>query len=162
MARETGFHSAYERTYTLPSSLSRRRRSPEWRWRAAAWLCARSRNQVVRTIDAECYGKSQFFSNCLLAFFLLHGDLEAGGHIAMQADRHIVFAQALQRLVELDLAAVDVKAFLGQGIREVRRTDRTEKGVLLADFARELERNIIELFGQLLGCGLFAGRFAGR
>src|SRR4051812_31142222 len=109
-------------------------RSPERRWQSADWLCAWSRNQSVLQVDDEISRRFQRIANLLLAFFLLHRNLEAGSHIAMQADRHIVFAQALQRLVELDLAAVDVEAFLGQRVREIRGGDRTEEVVFLADF----------------------------
>ena len=43
-------------------------------------------------------------------------------------------------------------------MRDVNRGDRTEKVVVLADLAREYQRDIVELREQLFRLGLFLGR----
>ncbi len=48
-------------------------------------------------------------------------------------------AQRLERLGQLDLPLVDVEALLLQRLRDVRRSDRTVEGVVLADAAGDLD-----------------------
>ena len=44
-----------------------------------------------------------------LFFQLPHNHLHLRGHVAVKLDRHAEFAQLLQRLVEMDLALLDVE-----------------------------------------------------
>ena len=55
----------------------------------------------------------------LLCGFFLNHDLQVGGHIFVQLDRYREFAHAFEWLVDLNLAAVDIKALLGQCISDV-------------------------------------------
>ena len=55
----------------------------------------------------------------------------------MQLDRDVELANGLQRLVELDLAAIDVEALVLQLVRDVGRGDRTEELIVLARLAGE-------------------------
>jgi hypothetical protein len=58
--------------------------------------------------------------------FFFHRDFDLADHIAMQADRHFKLAQALDRLIELQFAPVNVEAFVLQRFRNVRRGDRSK------------------------------------
>src|SRR5437660_9660275 len=80
--------------------------------------------------------------------FFLHRDLHLAHHVAMQADWHFELADVLERLIELDLAAVNVEALALQRLGDIRRGDRTEQVVFLAGFALEAERGAVQLFGQ--------------
>ena len=55
----------------------------------------------------------------LLCGFFLDHDLQVGGHIFVQLHRYREFAHAFEWLVDLNLAAVDIKALLGQRISDV-------------------------------------------
>ena len=72
----------------------------------------------------------------LLRFcFFFHRDLDLAGHVPMQAHRNFKFAQALDGLIELKLAAIDIETLPFQRVRNVRRCDRPEQVVFLADCA---------------------------
>src|SRR6266498_2386498 len=55
----------------------------------------------------------------LLDRFLLDHDLQMRGDVFMQLHWHHELAQRLQRLMNLDLTAVDVEAFLFEGIGKI-------------------------------------------
>src|SRR5687768_1357852 len=67
-------------------------------------------------------------------FLLDDPDLHLGLHFRVQADRHGKDAKRLERLIELDLTAVDleVETLLLQAVRNVLRSDRPEQLRLLA------------------------------
>ena len=58
----------------------------------------------LRSFDGWLRG-GRFFDRVAQNFHL-----EPGAHLAVQLDGHVVVAQGLQRLVQLDLAAIDIKA----------------------------------------------------
>src|SRR3984885_16379997 len=80
--------------------------------------------------------------------FLLDNHLQMRGHVLVQLYRNRELADALERLVELNLAAVDAEAFFRQRITQVARSDRAEKLIVFAGAALEGQRHAIELFGQ--------------
>jgi len=61
-----------------------------------------------------------------LAFFGNHAHRNLGGDFAVEADGNLVFAELLDGLVEMDLAAVDVVALLFEGFGDVLGGDRAE------------------------------------
>ena len=67
--------------------------------------------------SAKCRMSGQT-TYCFCGFFLDH-NFQVRGDILVQLDRYREFAQGLQRLVDLNLAAVNVKALLGQRIGDV-------------------------------------------
>ena len=90
-------------------------------------------------------------------FFLLDRHLEARGHFAVQLDRHVELAERLERLVELDLAAVDGEALGLERLGHVTGGDRAEEVVVLAHLAGELERDAGDLAGQDLRLAFLLG-----
>ena len=68
-------------------------------------------------------GTRPYVSAYLFRRFLFDDDLQVRGHILVQLDRHGEFAHGLERFVDLNLAAVDVKALLGQRVRDVAGGD---------------------------------------
>jgi hypothetical protein len=50
----------------------------------------------------------------------VHRDLDVRAHLAVQLHRNVELAQLLQRLIQLDLAAIDRVALLLQRVRDVR------------------------------------------
>src|SRR5208282_3833017 len=67
--------------------------------------------------------------NCFSSLFHLSQNFygDAGGDIAVQPDGDLEFAQALERLAELNLAAVDLEALRRQVRSNIGRSDRAEK-----------------------------------
>ena len=57
----------------------------------------------------------------LCSRFLLNHNLQVSRHVLVQLHRHAELADGLQRLVQLDLAPIDVEALLGQRIADVAR-----------------------------------------
>src|SRR5581483_2399737 len=94
------------------------------------------------------------------AAFAIYGDLHMCRDFAMQLNRHVEFAEALQRIVEVNLASIDIEAFALECRGDVCRRHRTKKVILLADFALECELHVIELLRKRFGSGLFFGGLA--
>jgi hypothetical protein len=59
----------------------------------------------------------------LRRWFLLNHDLQVRGHVLVQLHRDGELAEGLQRLVQLDLAAVNIETLLGQRVAELDVTD---------------------------------------
>src|SRR5215469_14758914 len=81
---------------------------------------------------------------------------------AMQLHRDVELAELLERLFEMYLAAVDVKALGFELVRDISRSNRAEELIVLAHFANECERYIVELSYESLGLGLLLRRLANR
>src|SRR5690554_5610833 len=79
--------------------------------------------------------------------FLDHPDLDLGTDLGVQPDRDRIDAQRLDRLVQLDLAPVDleVEALLRQPFRDIRGRDRAEQLRLRAGPRLERERDLLDL-----------------
>jgi mRNA interferase RelE/StbE len=58
--------------------------------------------------------------------FLLNHHFQMRGHVLMQLHRHGEFAQGLQRLVQLNLAAIQIDSLLHDGVGNVAGGDRAE------------------------------------
>jgi hypothetical protein len=74
--------------------------------------------EALRPLRLRCSKGPATIDNLLCGFLLDH-DLQVRGHIFVQLDRYREFAHALERLVDLNLAAVDIKALFGQRICDV-------------------------------------------
>ena len=59
------------------------------------------------------------------------------GDFAVELDGDVELAELLERLFELDLAAVEVKPLGFERVRDVGRGDGAEEVVVLADLALE-------------------------
>jgi len=66
------------------------------------------------------------FPILLCDHFLLDHNLQIRGHVLVQLHRHGELAQGLQRLVELDLAAIQVDSLFYNGVGNVAGGDRAE------------------------------------
>ena len=93
-----------------------------------------------------------------LALGLVHRagdvDLDRGADLGVQADRHFVDAQALDRRVQDDLRALDLAAFGLDGLGDVATGDRT---VQVTGFTGLTDHDVglaVDLVGDLLGVGL--------
>src|SRR5262245_3339328 len=89
--------------------------------------------------------------------FLFYDYLHVAGDITVQADGNVELADTLQRLIELDLAAIDVEPFVLERLGDVGGRDRPEQVVLLARLALEGKAYRVQLFGQSFRIGLFDG-----
>src|SRR5687767_545184 len=100
--------------------------------------CRRAR---VRAASADAAGRRLLLDD---------PDLDLGTDIGMQADRHAVDAERPDRLVEVDLALLDVVSLGLELLRDVRGGHRPEQLPLFTDARREGERNLGELVGDHL------------
>src|SRR5215472_5476004 len=94
--------------------------------------------------------------------FLLDDNLEMRGDVFVQFQGHSEFAEGLERLVQLDLAAVDFESLLAERLGDVTGRDRAKKLVMLAAATLEVDRYAIKLLGQVFRLRLFLGRAAHR
>ena len=62
-----------------------------------------------------------FLQMLLCRRFLLDDDFQMRGHVLVQLHWNSELAQGLQRLMQLDLAAIDVEALLGQRVAPSRQ-----------------------------------------
>ena len=96
--------------------------------------------KAVPSSRKDLLGSARLFrrsgGRCSAAFL---GDAHRNGHrnFLVQLDRYLVFAQRLQRLVELDLAAIDDDALVLELARDVGRRDRPEELIVFARLAGE-------------------------
>src|SRR5688500_3712501 len=84
-------------------------------------------------------------------------DLDLGAHVGVQAHRHAVDAERLERLVQVDLALLDVEALRLELLRDVGRRHGAEQLALVADAGGEGDRHLLELLRDLLGAGAALG-----
>jgi hypothetical protein len=92
-------------------------------------------------------------------FFFGDGDFDFGGDVAEDFDFYGEIAEGLQRVVELDLALIDLVALSFEGFGDVAVGDGAEELVVFAGLARELELDAVERGGLFLGCVLLGGGF---
>src|SRR5437868_5161138 len=91
--------------------------------------------------------------------FLDH-HLDVGGNVLVQPDRHRELAQALKRLMELDLAAVHVEAVALKSGSNVARSNRTKQLVVLARTTLDGDAHVVKLLGESFGFSFVACRAA--
>src|SRR5579884_2985768 len=94
------------------------------------------------------------------AALAIHCDLHVRRDFAVQLDRHMEFAEALERIVEVNLATIDVEALCFERARDLGGSNGSEEVILLADFALERKLHIVELLRESFGTGLFFCRLA--
>jgi hypothetical protein len=82
------------------------------------------------------------------------------GDIAMKLYGHVEFAETLEGIVEVNLAAIDIEALGFEGRGDVGRSDRSKQVILFADLALKGELHVIELLRESFGAGLFLCRLA--
>src|SRR5437764_13008007 len=88
-------------------------------------------------------------------FFLLDYNFDPAGNVTVQLDGHIEIAQVLERIMKLDLAAINIKTFGRETFGDITRSDGAKEMVLLSGFALKGESNAVELFRQSFGIVLF-------
>src|SRR5579864_1738663 len=96
-------------------------------------------------------GASNNYQGCvagLLGRFFLDHDLDVRGDVLVQFHRDIEFSHRLERLMQLNLAAIDVETLLLESLGDVSRRDRSEQLIVLARAALERDRQSLELFRQ--------------
>src|ERR1700748_3214809 len=79
----------------------------------------------------------------------LDGHLYMRRHFTVNADRHVELANSLQRLIEMDLAAIDREALLFKGLCDVRRRYRAEQLAGRARLALERDHSLVQLRAEL-------------
>jgi hypothetical protein len=87
-------------------------------------------------------------------------DLDLGPDVGVQPERHAVDAERLDRLVQVDLAPLDVVPLGLELLRDVGRGHRPEQLAFLADARGERDRDLGQLVGELLrrpAAGLLGG-----
>ncbi len=77
-------------------------------------------------------------------FFFGDMDFYFGGDVAEDFDLHGEVAEGFQRVVELDLALVDLEALGFEGFGDVAVGDGAEELIVFAGLARELELDAVE------------------
>src|SRR5205085_7274792 len=78
-------------------------------------------------------------------------DAEGRGHVGVQFHLEVDPSELLQRLVERDLPAVDLRArLLVDGFRDVGRRYRTEQAALAAGARLDRHRAAVDLGGERL------------
>src|SRR5579872_1884709 len=92
-------------------------------------------------------------------FFFGDLDFDFGRDVAEDFDLYGEVAEGLQRVVELDLALVDLVALGFEGFGDVAVGDGAEELVIFAGLARELQLNAVESGSLLFRCVLLGGRF---
>src|SRR5581483_507932 len=68
--------------------------------------------------------EAAILSGGFFSAFFFHRDLHLAYHVAMQADWHFRFAQALDGFIKLNLAPVDIEALALQRLSNISRGDR--------------------------------------
>src|SRR5689334_13424697 len=82
------------------------------------------------------------------------------GDFAMEFHRHMELAEALEWIIEVNFATIYIKALRLECARDIGRSNRSEKVLLLADLTLEGELHVIELLRKRFRAGLFLRRFA--
>src|SRR5215471_8316059 len=107
-----------------------------------------------------CILRAEFCDLPPLSFggFLFHNHFHMAGDVTVQPDGNVEVADALQRLMQLDLTAIDVESLVLQCFRDVGGCDRPEQVVLLAGLALEGEAHSLKLLCQRLRIGFLYSR----
>src|SRR5712691_8543433 len=71
--------------------------------------------------------------------------------LCQQAHWHAKFAEALERLVELDVPAIDLKASHLERLSNIHAGDRAKQFAFLASFTHKTTRHRLQLLRQRLG-----------
>ena len=94
------------------------------------------------TRAAISLGAIALLSDCFFSYWCggigHHLNLDMRGHFAMQLDGHLEIAEALERLVQLDLAAIHFEALGCELGGDVRRGDGTKELALSPDLRVKL------------------------
>src|SRR5439155_7809135 len=86
----------------------------------------------------------------------LDDDRDLGRHAREDLDRNLVRPERLERLLELDLVAIDGDATAGEGLRDLLGRDRAVQLAALADLHAHGQRGRRDAGGGDLGIGTFA------
>ena len=89
--------------------------------------------------------------------FILDRDLQVRSDILVQLHRHGELAESLEGLVQLDLAPVEIEAFLAQRVSDIAGGNRPEQLIVLTGAPLESNREAVELLGQFFRLRLFLG-----
>src|SRR5688572_28960641 len=112
------------------------RRRPRIKGRGGTQTCADSANHSSSarwSRRSTTLMKARTWSSSLA--FLGDQHPQVGRHLGVELDRHLVLAELLDGLVELDLALVDVDALAAEEVRDVARRHRAVERVVLAHLA---------------------------
>src|SRR5439155_8087050 len=82
--------------------------------------------------------------------FFFDADFDLRGNVAEHLDGHLRLADDLDGFRELHLALVDLESLRGEPFRDVRGCHRAKHLIVLAGFARELQRCAVQQFSLLL------------
>src|ERR1700722_6482915 len=91
-------------------------------------------------------------------FFFGDGDFEFGGDVTEDFYLDGKFAKGFDRVVELDLALVDLEALGFERVGDVAVGNRAEELSVFGGLARELKLDAVERSGLLLRRGMLGGR----
>src|SRR6185369_6138152 len=125
----------------------------KWTRRDVSLLLAKSSPIAVRRNE---YLLRHFFGGS----FFDDRDFAVGCDFLVQLDRHVVFADGLEGLVEFDLATIDLEAAAFELMGDIAGGDGAEQGVVLSGFAGEGEADAFVLLCEQFGVGLFLGALA--
>src|SRR5580765_1927185 len=109
-----------------------------------------SRQRVLRSLFVASARHSSPVAR-RLSVLLDDGDLQLRGHVAVQLDRDRRLAERLQRLGQVDLAAIDVEPLHRQRLRDVGGDDRTIELFGIADAAGNRQLGLRDPLRQRLG-----------
>src|SRR5690606_1034935 len=110
---------------------------------------------------AGTYQRGSRRDACRLLVLADDPELERRDDAGREAHRHLVLAERLHRLLELDPAMVDLDVRLLQLLRDVAAGDRAEQLLVLADHALELERHAVDAVRELVRRGALLLDLAG-
>src|SRR6266851_6508894 len=105
--------------------------------RSASRLCGRVRSATA--VSGMARGSEKFLTFLSAGSFSHDADLEVRRDVAMELHRNGVVAELLDRLRELQLAAVQLEAFGGERLGDVAAGDRAVERLGLADLAGNLD-----------------------
>src|SRR5688572_9523641 len=79
-----------------------------------------------------------------------HPNLDLGAYVRVQPDWYAEDTEGLDRVVQVDLALLDLNPLGLELVRDIGGRDRTEELSLLADARRKGERNLLYPRGEVL------------
>src|SRR5438132_6906223 len=92
--------------------------------------------------------------------FLLDDDLQVSRHVTVKLYGDRELAQRFDRFVKLDFPPIHVEAFLGERVRDITGSNRTEELVFFAGAAVERDFDAVKLFRQRFGASSLFGEAA--
>src|ERR1039457_6369966 len=98
-----------------------------------------------------------FHRSSLGRCFFVDDNLELHGHVLVQLHRHVELADMLQRLIQLDFAAIDRHALMLELVCDVSRGHRAKELIALARLAGEAYGHALDLLRQSLSIALLGG-----